>query len=72
MEIIRIGYYNSEGIWFNINEFRGFGDYPYPPEDVQIIALVLDNLDNNNEVPMEVDISRDEAVFLERLYRILK
>lgn len=68
MEIIRIGYYSSEDVWYNINTFNGFDSYPYPPEDVQIIALVR----KNDEWPVEINITRTQAEFLEQLYGLLK
>lgn len=68
MEIIRIGYYSSEEVWYNINEFNGFESHPYPRENVQIIALVR----KNDEWPIEINITRKQAEFIEQMYNLLK
>lgn len=72
MEIIRIGYYSVDDIWFNINEFNGFPSHPYPSENTQIVALIRDDKDNNNEWPVEINITHKQAEFLEQMYNILK
>ena len=68
-EIIAVGFYDSEGTWFDINPLNGF-----PPNSTELACgvskFVVKVKGNNNNWPYssEIEINAEQARFLSNLY----
>ena len=70
MEIIEVGFYDSDNTFYIMEDYRGFErnstECARMPVSHYIVRLI-DNLDNNNPSVKEVEITREQANFLSSL-----